>query len=884
MVSSRGIRPNSYIYVVGLHSERSIGVCDGSLTMLGSSHLGDAAEVLMRDYENAYYCCKQRPTEQHELLRLVQLHKEVKPRIKPMQRSFDNLKALSDVLGQHAFLMHDDTAFLLFRCEYLSKVLPDAEKEAQNFLNEARWMAEADLRKSRAELSGQMLDFMDDKMQVLYLFDSIHLFDDYLGQIASLQKELYFLEKQCDAQIEEELKVGMPGTPFDLLATISATLQTHSTLWSLCRDVPKMLRQLRKLAAVDLNVDRILHSSQRYLADLASVICKLEVRWPCHGFATDMKNQVQQVVDVVPVLLVWTNRNIRERHWPKLFQILRKEADPNPRLILLGSILGWQPPGYSTMIQCTALNAAINNEHKLEEIIESNELVWESYALPIRALATSGTFYVETLLEAQAIVEESIIKIQNVLNMKAGTQEAIELAKEWLHRANYLQALLDGWSRAQLCYVSLRPLFLSKVQPTLSVEESFIFSRVEQLWRENMAHVLKQPCLGAISKRHELLSNFERIYHDLEFLGKAVEATVSTARSEFPRFGFVARQDVLDLITLQHSNIVDLQRGIGKIFPGVHSVELDDRHRQVVGLNSNLGESILLVPAICLDLDEAPVHRPSRRMTMQATHDVLPQGGSAAGRTPLVWLHDIEEVMWGSVHRQIDKARISYEFDGFEKWMLNHSQQALLVARSILYAEKVEELLSDSRNKRELLDRGLAVSNRCIEVISETVVSQGKGLARHKCVAAAVQELKQRDLLENLAEAEPRDAQDYAWQSQLRHSWHLREDAVEGRVAVHVLQTQYAYGLEYLGNSMPLVWSCSLGKSHCYLMSYTAGCRNRCVLTWAFLTREVLQDRGIGVERKLMGGTGRKQVDEQIVYREPRHQLRHMLLFCGYGF
>ncbi len=785
--------------------------------------MGDAAAVLMKEYESAYSWCRQRPTEKHELLQLAQLHREVKPKLKPMQRSFDNLKALSDVLSQHAYLMRNDTAFSLFRCEYLSKVLPSAEEEARNFLNEVKWMAEADLMKARAELSGQMLDFINDKVQVLYSFDSIHLFDDYLGKIESLRKELDFLEKQSDAQIEEELKVGMPGSPFDFLATISATLLTHSTLWSLCRDIPKMLRRVRKLVAVDLNVDRILHSCQGWLAELASVVGKLEVKWPCHGFATDMKDQLQQVVDWIPVLRVWTNHHIRERHWPKLFQILKKEADPNPRLILFGSILGWQPPGYSTMVHCTALNTAINNEHRLEEIIEATELAWETYALPIRALATSGSYYVETLLEAQAIVEESIIKIQNVLNMKSGTQEAIDLAKEWQQRANYLQALLDGWSRAQRRYISLRPLLLSRVQPTLSGEESFIFSRVEQLWRENMAYALKQPSLGAISKRHDLLSNFERINYDLEFLEKTVEATVSTARSEFPRFGFLARQDVLDLITLQHSNILDLQRGIGKIFPGVHSVAFDDRRRHVVGLNSNLGECIRLVPAIHFDLDDAPGQRPSRRMTKQDPHDMLSQGGSSATITPLKWLHNIEEVMWGSVHRQIDKARISYEFDGFETWMLDHCQQALLVARSILYAEKVEELLSDSRNKRELLGHGLAVSNRCMEVISESLVSQSGGLARHKCVAGAVQELKQRDVLENLVEAEPRNAQDYAWQSQLRHSWHLREDAVEGRVAVNVLQNQYAYGLEYLGNSMPLVWSCSLGWSP--LLSHVLLCK-----------------------------------------------------------
>ena len=94
-------------------------------------------------------------------MRLARLHREVKPKMKRMQRATVDLKALSEVPLEHGHLLHDDTAISLVRCEYLSAVLPRAEAEAQIFLSEARLMAEADSRKARAELSGQMLDFIN---------------------------------------------------------------------------------------------------------------------------------------------------------------------------------------------------------------------------------------------------------------------------------------------------------------------------------------------------------------------------------------------------------------------------------------------------------------------------------------------------------------------------------------------------------------------------------------------------------------------------------------------------------------------------------------------------------------------------------------------------
>ena len=267
-----------------------------------------------------------------------------------------------------------------------------------------------------------------------------------------------------------------------------------------------------------------------------------------------------------------------------------------------------------------------------------------------------------------------------------------------------------------------------------------------------------------------------------------------------------------------------LQHLVGKLFPGADSVAFDDGHRQLVALNSRLGESMHLVPTVHLELDEA---RQQRLRGTHSTHDDDARrnahgryalGGPSeadAAETPLGWLKQLEQVMWGSVHRQIDRARVTYEFDGFEKWMLNHTQQALAVARSILFTVKVEEVLSEFRNKRELLGHGHMMSIRMTEIIARTLGSQGSQLSRHKCVAAALEELKQRDVLDKLTRADPRNAEDYEWQRQLRHGWDLQESSIEGRVVVRVLHNTYPYALEYLGNPMPLMWSMSLGNDIC---------------------------------------------------------------------
>jgi dynein heavy chain, axonemal len=666
-------------------------------------------------------------------------------------------------------------------------------------------VVEEELKNERSILTGQLLDFKKTKLQVIYSFTSITMWNDYLQQISVLEKELETFQSVSDELLAKEKRCGGPGIPTDLLETMTSDLQAHSSLWKLCQQVPKIVQQLKKERATELDVVRISESSGVCMEETSLLLKKFDAKMKCHQLATELYQQLQQIVDLIPVLKFWSNPHVRDRHWSKAFQILGKQPDPAPSSMLFGSLYDWRPLGFSVKAQFEALNDTVNNEYVLDEAVESMQLEWSSYSFSVRAFGSSGTFYVESMQEAIMMAQEAAIKMKSMLRVRTGNQgrnekledvvDEMARALEWQGTISFMESVLSVWPRVQQTFLSVQPLFASKRLRALSVQESFIFNRVDELYRTNMAQICEAPSLKAISQRRNLLSDFQAIEHDLEFLSKAVEDFVSKARVDFARFYFVADQDLLDILTLTHENFGTINRDIGKIFPGVSSIEYVQKHRQIVGLCSKLSETIQLIPVVYASI-----------------HDQQPRDESQCSTH--LWLRDIETIMVENVGKQIDKARLMYEFASFDKWMQEHTQQSMAVAQSILFAIKTEEILSNTGSIRKLLSNGILTKQHILEDIIETLQSHTLELARHKCSAAALQSISERDMLQRLLAENPRSAEDFSWQSKFRYSWARDPGSLQGSVVMRIMQHQFAYGFEYIGNDVPLAWSLSLER--CY--------------------------------------------------------------------
>ena len=792
-------------------------------------HIILCATELRVEFEEAYFYCITKPEESEKLMQIFDGHKEVKEKLTRSRLKWQHTEDLAKVLSNHSYFFEDDDAVTLFRCHYLGQILPRLEADQKKFINETRWVAENDLNTARVRMSSLLLEFQSTRLAALHDFSSPRLSDEYLRKIIEIESELKQVEERCLELMDKQSNFGVQAGSFDALENIASDLSRHKRLWEICGKLPRMTKSLKRHLVVELNVDRIKISSEAWAKDIQLAINSFDPKWKCSQIASDLEQQLSHVLDTIPVLQIWTHPHIRDRHWPILFQILDLDVYDQPSQVLYGAIFDLKTPSNLIISQLKSLKSTIDSEHAQESTISGMELRWKSFSIPIRALGASYIYYVESLQEAFELVHEDSIRIEK-LNVKNATPEFAKEAKRWSEKVLFAENLLSTWSRVQKTFLCFRPFFASKHAILLSEREEILCLGIESSWKQIMQGAFEQPSLFGLSERLEMLSNLHMIEHDLDLLRKNIDEFVANKRRAFARFHFVVEEDILDVLSIGRGEATksrEINRHLTKIFPGAASCEFSERScGRVCGLRSRQGEILHFVPSVAISTDcasnshelkrdigrEAVTHSPDRTMS-EVEETLIPVE---------LWLADMETVMVQSVLRQIDNARKGFEFHDWSDWLHHHTQQSISVAKSILCTANVEEILSGSSRHRKLLADCISKTICDVDRMVRAFGLHGTELFRHKTSSLILQQMAERDMLQELLSKDPRGSHDFAWQSQLRYSWDLNKSSLQGRVLIHVMEQQFAYGLEYQGNELPLVWSASL-QTCCTMVSSALG-------------------------------------------------------------
>ena len=152
--------------------------------------------------------------------------------------------------------------------------------------------------------------------------------------------------------------------------------------------------------------------------------------------------------------------------------------------------------------------------------------------------------------------------------------------------------------------------------------------------------------------------------------------------------------------------------------------------------------------------------------------------------------------MLESVHSVIEEAFHAYSKTKREEWVLRWPGQVVICVSQIYWTYDVEKAISAGKNGiKELLGKLNSDLNEVIKLVRGELSK----MARLTLGALVVIDVHARDVVNSLTSQDLKDANDFAWLSQLRYYW---EDQ---HVNVKMINAQKRYGYEYLGNSPRLV-------------------------------------------------------------------------------
>ena len=267
-----------------------------------------------------------------------------------------------------------------------------------------------------------------------------------------------------------------------------------------------------------------------------------------------------------------------------------------------------------------------------------------------------------------------------------------------------------------------------------------------------------------------VMPDLERVEKELSVCEKALLDFMDSKRRAFPRFYFVAQNDLLDILS-NGNNPSKVMVHMPKIFQAIDTLELaengPDQRPSAKGIHSSVGKEYV---EFCEDL--------------QLVDKVES------------YLQKVIDRMRESIKKIAADSLKRYKKHTKQEWLGQDPAQVTLLINLCNWVRSVEQAFKDN-NMAEAYD------NQCVLLTDLIKMVQGdlSKSMRQKIMCMITMDAHSRDIIERLRDLKVDSVDDFQWQSQLKAYWEGTINDYQFKIADAVLN----YGYEYLGNGPRLV-------------------------------------------------------------------------------
>ena len=570
----------------------------------------------------------------------------------------------------------------------------------------------------------------------------------------------------------KSLKSGMdifdiPEPPYKELVMTEKDLTMLTAIWQAIADWQNAYESWKETSFADINVASMEEEAVR----MGKTITKLgrEMRgWLVWGHINETVNAFKKTM---PLIVDLRNQALRERHWAQLIEHIGESFDPTSTDFKLVSIVRLGLHLHSEFIAELSTNAS--KELAIEGGINKIAEAWRE--LPLDLGPYKATFRLKSTEEVFQALEDNVVSLSTMKGSKYFTVFEKPIT-HWEKTLGRISETVEKVQIVQKNWMYLENIFIGSedIRKQLPAESSLfdeVHEKFQQCMRDmNEATVAVKACT---QEKLDLLTDLES---KLDYIQKKLENYLESKRQQFPRFYFLADDDLLAILG-QAKDPHQVQKQLKKMFEGVKSLKI-----------LNPGES------------ENKVHTSVQMFAPDG--EVLPcnEPVRLEGR-PEDWLNDIEASMFASTKSVLFKVLDTAKSFKKEVWVKQSQGQMVITAGQIIWTAECEKALSDpdlaKKSVRQLKKKWISYLNKLTAVTR----SRLNKVDRNKVVSLITIEVHARDVIDKLYRVGASRVTDFEWVSQLRFYW----DRVLNDCVVKQVLSIFTYGYEYQGNNGRLV-------------------------------------------------------------------------------
>ncbi|CAH1799095.1 unnamed protein product [Owenia fusiformis] len=643
---------------------------------------------------------------------------------------------------------------------------------------------------------------------------------------------------------------GIPCKPFPELDRTGEELVLLGLLYGLFQKFIRFDSLFRDTLWAEVDLEAATKEVESYWDECLALPSKLK-DWDAYN---EMKNAMQQYLDVFPLLHKLASKEIRNRHWLQVMQVtgtsFHLEANVFKLCHLLDIGLLKHKPEIEEIARCAS------REQELEIKMRITEEEWTEQVLQFEPYKKRGPIYLdkaftERLLEQ--LEDAQALLAQMLTSRYIGPLR--EEAASWAEKLKEVAQVLEQWVEVQDLWQYLEAVFSNPSTAKELPQEAKRYGRIDKGWTKLMKRMydtrnVLQCCYGGEVPKGVVLRH---IYEELEICFKSLMGYLDNKRRSFPRFYFVS--DPILLAILSHPNDLEsVKPHLRSIFTSVTDVTLvksamynsqetlDDRYVRTggrtmthtpgdhsPGLLSSHGPSatppridkrLMMIHNINAPSPSHPMSTmlPSEGALEEVDKNEATEIHSIEGEVltleeniPLkdgveVWLSKLKECITSTLHTQIKQIITDVNLNSpVEDWAYKYPSQVCKMGLLYLWTKECEagvaEIKYDRKSIPNTLRRFGSQVSRLPSVITRGAWKNFEDtmlpIHRLRLEIVLTQSIFLKDVLDNMCNRKLREPTDFDWRRNVRCYLHNVDGQQEP--LLYILDSSYKYGCEFYG-------------------------------------------------------------------------------------
>ena len=585
--------------------------------------------------------------------------------------------------------------------------------------------------------------------------------------------ELLTYKQKCYDMSASALTFGLMSLTDNgvkMIGEMVAYMKQIKGVWDVTRMVQSQVSAWRTVAWSDVVVEDLEDGGKNLEKEVKALDKNIKDMACFKALQQDVRNFMVSV----PLVADLRSPAMRERHWKLLMETTKTSfvIDANFKL---ADLLALELHKFEDDVGEIVDRA--QKEEKMEQNLKKLDDVWSNADLDFQQFKGTDVFLTKMKEEDFEALEENQVLVQGMMAnryMATFRDEILGWNKKLMnvYDVNTLMTEIQrSWSNLESLFIHSEEV--KKELPDTATRFAAIDRDIKAILKVMHSTVNVVKCCN----KEGLMADLERLQSELEICDKALSDYMESKRRAFPRFYFVSRNDLLDILE-SGNQPTKVMKHMSKCFQAIEKLVLDNEEASATRPTASGMVS-------CVGVETVKWSSPMK-LENKVEH----------------YMTDIVNKMRAELREILSASVKDYAAKPRHEWLFDWSSQLILVVNQIYWCQEVEEALAkEGRGEKGALAKYNEFQVGQLTKLIEVTRGDLEKASRMKVMNMITIDAHSRDIIAKMVEEGCDTVDAFLWTIQLRTYW---DTSVED-CRIRICDASFPYGYEYLGNGPRLV-------------------------------------------------------------------------------